>query len=182
MTLDCLKGLIGLSDKVATSPTGLYVVTLPGISLFNIAKIADKTDQVSARGEADPQIVFDECEQRAILSFRNAFIAAMSTCWHLNDLDIAECIICENKDRLATSLWWYIGHEILVERSSSDRLNRFTTLEKSKAMDLSQTYFERANFELENLVKGLDPNNSDCVPTDEPIECGNIITTVISLP
>ena len=94
--LDCLKGLIGLSREVATSETGLYIVTLPGISLFNITKIADKTEQINTQNEPDPAVVFDECEERAILTFRNAFIGAMSDCWHLNDLDAAECLICEN--------------------------------------------------------------------------------------
>jgi hypothetical protein len=182
MTLDCLKGMIGLSAQVATVPSGLYVVTLPGISLFNITKIADRTEQINAQNNPDPQVVFDECEQRAILSFRNAFIAAMSKCWHLNDLDVAECLICENKDRLITSLWWWVGHEVLNERVSSNRLNRFTTIDREKAIELRAEYYERANVELENLVKGIDPNSSNCVPDDEPVRCSNTVTTVTSMP
>jgi hypothetical protein len=182
VTLDCLKGLIGLSEQVEIVPSGLYVVALPGISLANITKIADKNEQADSRYEPDPQAVFNDCEKRAILRFRNAFIAAMSKCWHLNDLDVAECIICEYRARLATSLWWYMGHEIMVERVSSDRLNRFTTLDKKKAVELRDEMFDTATVELENLVKGLNPNSSGCIPDDDPVACGNIVTTVTSLP
>jgi len=179
MTLDCLKGLIGLSKAVATSESDLYVVTLPGISLFNITKIADKTEQVNTSNEPDPIVVFNECEQRAILTFRNAFIGAMSECWHLNDLDVAECLICENKKRLATALWWFVGHELMVERVSSDRLNRFTTIDRKKAGELRDDMFQRAELELNNLIKGLDPNKSDCA--EKPVQCADIMFKVLPI-
>ena len=179
MMLDCLKGLIGLSREVATSESGLYVVTLPGISLFNITKIADKTEQINTANEPDPIVVFDECEDRAIGTFRNAFISAMSDCWHLADIDVAECLICENKKRLATALWWFVGHELMVERVSSDRLNRFTTIDRKKAAELRDDMFKRAEFELTNVTKGIDPNKSEC--SEEPIRCSNIITKVLPI-
>jgi len=177
MLHDCLQNLIGLSPAVTTSESDLYVVTLPGISLFNITKIADKTEQINGSNEPDPVVVYQECEQRAILTFRNAFIGAMSDCWHLNDLDVAECLICEYKRRLATALWWFIGHEIMVERVSSDRLNRFTTIDRKKAAEIRDEMFERAEYELKNLVRGIDPNNSDCA--DEPVQTSNIISKVL---
>ena len=179
MLLNCLQGLIGLSRDVATSDSNLYVVTLPGISLFNLTKIADKREQINAENEPDPVVVFQECEQRAVLTFRNAFIGAMSDCWHLNDLDVAECLICEHKFRLATALWWFIGHELMVERVSSDRLNRFTTIDRKKAGEIRDEMFKRAEFELQNLVKGLDPNKSGC--SKQPVECANIITKVLPI-
>ena len=177
MLLSCLQNLIGLSSEVATSDSGLYVVELPGISLKNITKIADKHEHVDALNEPDPIAVFKDCEKRAIGRFRNAFIAAMSDCWHLNDLDVAECLICEHKFRLATSLWWYIGHELMVERVSSDRLNRFTTIDFEKAEELREEMFKTAEYELVNLVKGIDPNKSTCAK--KLVRPANIITKVL---
>jgi len=169
--LECLKGLIGLSAQVATCDSGLYVVDLPGISLSNIEKIADR----KSGEDVDPSVVFEQCERRALLSFRNAFIASMCDCWSI-DLDIAECLLCEYKSRLATALWWFVGYEILVERVSSDRLNRYTTMDRKKASELSAVFLERAETELKNLVRGLDPNKSSCV--EEHMHCAEFITKV----
>ena len=177
--LDCLIGLIGLSPAVETCESNLYVVNLPGISLHNLTKIADKTEQVNTSNEPGAAAVFAECEQRAVLTFRNAFIGAMSECWQLADIDLAECIICENKNRLATALWWYIGHELMTERVFSDRLNRFTTIDRKKAGELRDEMFKRAEYELRNVVKGLDPNKSGC--SEKPIQCRNIVTKVLPI-
>ena len=179
MILDCLKNYVGLSREVAISESDLYVVTLPGISLHNITKIADRTEQTDFDKKPDPTVVFSECEDRAIGTFRNAFIGAMSDCWHLADLDVAECLICEHKRRLATALQWFIGHELMVERASSDRLNRFTTIDRKKAEELRGEMFQRAEYELKNVAKGIDPNKSDCA--EEPVPCANIITKVLPI-
>ena len=168
--LDCLKGYIGLSEQVATCESGLYVVALPGISLYNIEKIADKTDN------ADAIVVFQECENRALLTFRNSFIAAMCECWSTSDRDVVDCLLCENKERLASALWWYIGHEILTERIYSDRLNRFTTLDRKKASELREEFWGRAEIEMRNIVRGIDPSKSACL--EEPVRCSEFITFV----
>ena len=179
MLLDCLQNLIGLSPEVTTVESDLYVVHLPGISLCNITKIADKTEQINALNEPDPVVVFQECERRAILSFRNSFIAAMSECWNMSDLYVSECLICENKMRLATALWYFVGHELMVERYFSDRLNRFTTIDRKKADELRKELFNRAILELQNTIKGIDPNKSDCAK--KPVECSNIIVKVLPI-
>jgi hypothetical protein len=162
--MECLQGYIGLSASVAAVESRLYVVTLPGISLHNIEKIADKTEQVTD-SKPDAQIVFDECEQRAIHSFTSAFTASMNDCYFISDMDIIECLICANKKKLAVALQYYIGHEIMIERMASDRLNRFTTIDHKKAKELRNFFLERAEYELAAAVKGIAPNDSDCVDT-----------------
>ena len=174
MELACLKGLIGLHKDYWISGSGLYVNTLPGISVHNIRKIADKTEQIDAERHPDPKIVFEECEERAIIQFRGTFIAAMAECWNLFDLDVAECLICKLKNKLATSLWWYIGHEIMVERIGSDRLNRFTTIDTKKAENLRDEMLQRADYILQSTVRGIDPNTSDCGKVEQK-PCGTFI-------
>jgi hypothetical protein len=173
--MDCLKGYIGLSVQVATAESNLYVVTLPGISLHNITKIADKTEQTSDNLPS-AQIVFNECEQRAIQTFVSAFTAAFNECYRLSDIDTIKCIICENKQKIAVALWYYIGHEIMIERTSTDRLNRFTTIDLKKAKELRDLLIDRAEYELSAAVKGINPHDSDCV--EAPLECKEMIKTV----
>jgi hypothetical protein len=173
--MDCLKGYIGLSAQVATAESNLYVVTLPGISLHNMEKIADKTEQAT-NSYTSAQIVFDECEQRAIQTFVSAFTAAFNECYKLSDIDIVKCIICENKQKIAVALWYYIGHEIMVERTSTDRLNRFTTIDLKKAKELRDLLIDRAEYELSAAVKGIDPYAGECL--DAPLECNEMIRTV----
>jgi hypothetical protein len=174
--MDCLQGYIGLSAQVATVESHLYVVTLPGISLYNLAKIADKTEQASNH-QPNVQIVFDECEQRAIHTFVSAFTAAMNECYHLSDIDIIECLLCANKRKLGVALWYYIGHEVMIERLSTDRLNRFTTLDLKKAKELRDLFIDRAEYELSMAVKGIHPYDGGC--TEAPVERRERIRTVL---
>ena len=169
--LDCLKGYIGLSAQVATCESGLYVVALPGISLYNIEKIADKSG-----GYTDILAVFGECEDLAIPKFRSAFIAAMCECWKTFKRDIVDCLICENRDWLKHALKWYIGYEILVQRTSSDRINRFTTLGFNNALELQGRYLKDAETELWNNVQSIDPSQSACF--EKPVRCSEQITFV----
>jgi hypothetical protein len=173
--MDCLKGYIGLSAQVATVESNLYVVTLPGISLHNIEKIADKTEQVT-NNQPDAQIVFNECEQRAIQTFISAFTAAFNECYQLSDIDTIKCIICANKQKIAVALWYYTGHEIMIERTATDRLNRFTTIDLKKAKELRDLFIDRAAYELSTAVKGIDPYAGGCV--EAPRECNEMIKTV----
>jgi hypothetical protein len=176
--MDCLKGYIGLSAQVATVESDLYVVTLPGISLYNLEKIADKTEQ-SVNSQPSAQIVFNECEQRAIHTFTSAFTAALNECYHLSDMAVIRCIICENREKLAVALWYFIGHEIMVERTATDRLNRFTTIDLKKAKELRDLFLDRAEYELAAAVKGINPHDSDCV--EAPVECREMIRTVLPI-
>jgi len=177
--MDCLQGYIGLSVGVAPVESNLYVVTLPGISMHNLEKIADKTEQVTADHKPDAGIVFAECEQRAIRTFTSAFTAGLNECYHLSDIHVIECIICANKPKIAVALWYFIGHEIMIERLSTDRLNRFTTIDLKKAKELRDLFIDRAEYELLAAVKGINPNDSECV--QKPVECVEIIRTVLPI-
>ena len=157
--MNCLIGYIGLSPSVGVVESTLYLTGLQGITLNNLNKIAGKGQD----DELDAEGVFTECEKRAILSFRSAFTAEINECYHISDIDIIECLMCENKKKLAVALWYYIGAEVMIERQGSDRLNRFTTIDKKKAGDLQEFFERRGLFELQTAVRGLDVENSDCI-------------------
>jgi hypothetical protein len=67
-------------------------------------------------------------------------------------------------------LWYAIGAETMIERQGSDRLNRFTTIDRKKAFELQKFFEDRYDYELNNAVKSIDPNRSGCVEPDTEVE------------
>jgi hypothetical protein len=148
MVNDCLKGYIGLA-AADDAQSGLYAAALPGISVFNIGKITDNSESQSVAS------VFSDCEDRAIQTFMGAFAAAINERYCIADIEAIQTLMCANKSRVAVSLWYFIGHELMVERMASDRLNRYTTIDLKKAKELREFYMERAKWELDNAVKSI---------------------------
>jgi hypothetical protein len=173
----CLKGYIGISPAVGEVESGLYLTELSGITLNNLEKIAEKQDE-----QTDYEAVFADCEKRAILSFKAAVMARINDCYHICDSALVECLICEERERLAPALWYAIGAETMIERQGSDRLNRFTTIDRKKAVDLQRFFEERYDYELNNAVKSINPNASSCVEPDVEVEHREFIRYVEVLP
>jgi len=173
--MDCLNGYIGMSSKTyieSTDPdfvhSGLFVDALPDISLNLISKLTDSEDN-------DLNDLWSMIEKRAILKFRTFFINAINQCYKINKVDICECIICENVTLLSTSLWYLMGAEVMFERYSSSRLNRFTTIDKPKAKELRDEFMDIFNRELAVAVAGIDIVESLCTP-DEGVPCNNFLS------
>ncbi len=161
----CLEKLIGISEA---GDSGLYVTALPGISLENLNKIADKAEQQDADG------VFKDVQIRVLNSFRNAFTAEINECYKISDLKIINTLICENKDILAVALWYLFGAEIMAECLMSNRLNRYTMIDRKKAKEQQEYFTQKFYEELTNAVKGINPNAS----LPEPVEHKSRIVTV----
>jgi hypothetical protein len=151
-----MKGYIGLSAQASGAESGLYADALPGISMENLAKIGQTAD-------GDPASVFDACEDRAIRTFISAFAAALNEHYCISDMEVMDCLIESNKPKIALALWYFVGYELMIERTASDRLNRFTTLDLKKAKELHNFFNERAQIEVSNAVKSIDPVRSGCV-------------------
>lgn len=171
--MDCLKGYIGISPDIGTVESDLYLIELQGVTRDNLLKIASKPDQ------QDVQEVFNDCEKRAILSLKAAFKARLNECYRIANTDIIECLICENIEELAVALWYLIGAEVMSERQHSDRLNRFTTIDRKKAGELQTLFEERYAGELHNAVMGINPNDSDCVA--QRVEHNGIVRKVLPI-
>ncbi len=172
--IDCLYNYIGLSSKTfqgdpEVESSGLFVDALPDISLNLISKLTESD-------EDDSQELWQTIEKRSILKFRTFFINAINQCYKINKVDICECIICENVALLSTSLWYLMGAEVMFERYSSSRLNKYTTIDKPKAKDLRDEYMDIFNRELAVAVAGIDIQESICTP-DEGVACNNLIST-----
>jgi len=170
--MDCLIGYIGLSGSFGIADSGLYVDGLPDISVTIAGKLTEKKESK----DEDIVELWVEIEKRAILKFRTLFISEINRCFKLSNIDICECIICENRALLATSLWYLLGAEFMHERASSSRLNRFTTIEKSKAKELRTELMELFHSELAVSVAGINIHSSDCIEGNN-VECNRVIST-----
>lgn len=168
--LQCLTGFIGIMGCNSSEPaSGLYINSLPGITLKMIDSIADE-DQVTYLG------VWTEVQRRGLLRFRTAFMAQLNKCYQINERDTVACLACEFKDLLATSLWYILGRELMDERIYSDRVNRYTTIDRLQAQELRDHYQICFEEELKAAVQGIDVEHSDCIldEKDCPQQNGDI--------
>lgn len=166
--MDCLIGYIGLSSRVeATAESGLYVDTLPDISLELIEKTPEDDEYRLIE-------LWKLIEKRGVLKFRTLFISEVNRCHHITDVKLAECLICNNKELLATSLWYLLGAELLLENLGSPRINRFTTLDRDRNRQLRAELMDIFMHELSVAVAGIDVHNSICL---ENVIENNLITT-----
>lgn len=165
--MDCLVGFIGLSSSIEVSGSGLYLSTLPNINIPSVNKIADE-DQKNDDPKFNFIKVMEDVQSRAINRFRTQFIIELNKCYRISKRGIAECLICENKDLLAVALQYLMGAELMIERRSSDRINRYTTIDKITAQRSQIEFEERFYEELHVAIIGIDIENSDCFEEDVP--------------
>lgn len=86
-------------------------------------------------------------------------------------------LVCNSKETFATALFYLLGHELMIERMFTDRLNRFTTVDKAKAKEMSEYFGKEYSKELSQAIDGINLNLSDCC-----LECNAPIQKVTSLP
>jgi len=179
--LDCLNGYIGLASSVETAESGLYLDALPGINLFNILKIADSS-QKNQSGEYSAEKVFNDVQQRTIAKFRTIFIIEFNRCFKLYKREAVDCLICENKELLSVALWYLMGAELCEEFLRSDRINRFTTVDKPKIREAKENFMEAFSSELSTSVAGIDIEGSACFENENPPQCGGLIQMIETCP
>jgi hypothetical protein len=180
MALDCLTGYIGLAGSVGTAESGLYLDALPGINLFNVLKIADGS-QKNQSNEYSAEKVFSDVQQRTILKFRTLFIVEFNRCFKLYRRDMADCLICENRELLAVALWYLMGAEMSEECLRSDRINRYTTVDRQKIREQKENLLDAFYTEIASAIAGIDMEGSECFTGETP-ECGGIMRFVETCP
>jgi hypothetical protein len=178
--MDCLRGYIGIQGCGAPDPSaeerafsGLYINQLPGVNLEVIESIADD-EQENFLG------VWADVELRALKKFALAVKGQLNKCLKISDSTIVSCLVCEAKDSFAVALWYFLGVELMIERTSSTRLNRFTTIDLEQAEKLKADFYAEFSAALSDAVSSLDPSDSDCV--DGCIEDNSAIKFVEQTP
>lgn len=167
--MECLIGYIGLSQKFNVQPaeSGLYVDTLPDISLNDFEKLTDETEETGT--------LWDEIQLRAAYKFRTMFIREVNKCHKVTDIAKCECLICQNKALLAVAMWYLLGAEVQHSRETNSRQNTYTVLDHSKAKELRDYFESQFEKELEIAVRGIDIHGSSCFDK-EAVDCKNTIT------
>ena len=85
-----------------------------------------------------------------------------------------DAFICNNANTFAEPLWYQCGAELMTERLYSDRINRFTTIDKEKAKELRDYFSAEADNKLALILDGTELNCSDiCLECNSPIQMIN---------
>lgn len=77
-------------------------------------------------------------------------------------------LICVNKDLFATAWWFMLGKELMMERLFSERINKFTTIDRPKADALLEYYEDQYKTELSSVLKNVSLNDSGCCVECDP--------------
>lgn len=169
--LTCFIDHIGLSycEGVYNAPaSGIYLNSLPGINIESIEKIAD-SEQISYLG------VWDDVQKSAVAQFKLDVISEMTKCYKLNKDCNYEDLICENIEELTLAWKYFLGVWLMIFRLTSDRVNRWTTVQRDEAKELKDFYqleYEKA------LKQGVQlMNTSTCC-----LDCGSNPEVVTWLP
>jgi len=150
--LDCLIGYIGLTNCVGVyeaPESGLYINSLPGISLESIDKIAD-SEQITYVG------VWSDAQTEAAARFRIDVIAEITKCHKIEPECDYDELICTNKETLVNAWRYLLGNQLMIFRLYTTRLNRFTTIDKEAAKELRDFYQVEYEKALSQAVKLMD--------------------------
>ena len=86
-------------------------------------------------------------------------------------------LVCRNKNVFANALWYLLGAEVLTERIHSDRLNRYTTIDAKKALELRDEFYAQYKIELATALSTIHLN-----PSDNCLDCNQPVTLQTNLP
>lgn len=168
--MNCLTDYIGIRVCSNDTPpgSGMYINSLPGISLESIDKIAN-ADQITYRG------VWADVQEEAYQIFEVDFFNELLKCYKVQPYCDYEALICNNKKLLAGAWKYLLGSQLMLARLYSSRLNYFTTVtldDAGKLRDLYQVEYEQS---LSKAMKIIDV--SSCC-----LECGGNPEYVTWLP
>lgn len=169
--LDCFIGYVGLSycgGVYEQADSGIYLNSLPGISIESIDKIAD-SEQITYLG------VWDDVQKSAVAQFRIDVISELNKCFKLDRTCDYDTMICAN-DTVLVQPWKYcLGVWLMIFRQNTDRVNRYTTIDLKQAGELRDFYQVEYERSLSQGVKLMD--TSTCC-----MSCGGNPEYVYTLP
>jgi hypothetical protein len=191
--MDCLVNRIGIrgcdapaSEAVAASAPGvipivlavealpiLFINDLPGVSLAKIDSLTD--DEMETYLDVWGTVVL-----RAIKKFEILVKAKLNQCYKLTDKTVVACLVCEKKDLFDVALWYLHGTELMIEITSTDEMNQYTTIGMEKAEKLKEEFYAEFQSALTDAVQSITPADSDCVPSC--LECNDNVKWVMQAP
>jgi hypothetical protein len=174
--MECLNGRIGIRGVTGQTPDpALYINDLPGITLENITALASTDD-------AWLLDVWRRVKLSASKKFSLMLRAELTKCCKLSSTVIS-CLVCnsiENEGLFDVALWYLHGVELMIERTSSDTMNRWTTIDLDKAERLKGDFYAEFQTALQDAVKSIDVNDSLCI--EECLDSNELIKFEYNLP
>ena len=151
----------------------LFINDLPGCPLLKIDSLTDDERETYLE-------VWNSIATRAVQKFMVLVKAEFNKCFRINDKTVLECIICENVDSFDVPLWYLHGTELMIEITSSDNLNRYTTIDLDKAERLKGEFYAEFQSFLSDSVSSIDTENSDCIK--DCVDCNDSVKWVFQTP
>lgn len=160
--MDCFVDSVGLQFCSGdTAPaSGLYLNSLPGLSIEAIDKIAD-SEQVTYLG------VYADVQTNANAQFRLDILTELHKCYRLNKDCDYDALICDNTDVLYQAWKYLLGVHVMLFRQTSNRLNWFTTVTLEDAKVLQALYQDKYEEALKQAVLLID--TSECCLRCDPL-------------
>jgi hypothetical protein len=184
--MDCLQNRIGILGCGAPSTEAnpeadppveglpvLFINSLPGVSLQKIDSLADAEQETFLGVWADVAL-------RALKKFEILVKAQLNKCYRITDKTILECLICEHKALFDVALWYLHGTELMIEITSSEVINRWTTVDLQKAEELKESFYIEFQAALADAVGSINPEDSDCI--ESCVECHGNVKWVFQTP
>ena len=133
--MDCLTDYIGFFNCAGQDepPSGMYINTLPGITLESVDKVATSEQITYLQVWADAQ-------KEAAIRFLNDFKIELNKCFTLSRKCDYEDMLCDNLEHLVVAWRYLLGNQLMLYRLNSTRLNRFTTTDRKQAAELAEAY------------------------------------------
>lgn len=151
--MDCLKNYIQIAgcggaeytyeiDSVLQNPSDLFINDL--VSLRQMDKITDE-DKITFLG------LWDSVQDKAIRRFVVRVKAGYKELFGVCELD--DDWFCTNRENLALPLQYFEASELMFERLYTDRINRYTTIDREKAKELRAEFDSSFMTELKNSLE-----------------------------
>lgn len=152
----------------------LFINDLPGVSLTKIDSLTD--DEMETYLD-----VWETITLRAMKKFEVLVKSKLNQCHKITDKDIVSCLVCENKSLFDVAIWYLHGTELMIEITSTDEMNRFTTVGYEKAEKLKEEFYAEFQSALNDAVTSFNPADSECVE-DICLECNGSVKWVMQTP
>lgn len=150
--MDCFIDYISLSycgGVYEQPPSGIYLNSLPGISIKSIDAIATD-EQTTYLG------VWDDVQASAVAQFRIDVISELNKCFKLDRNCDYTTMICDNQEILVQAWKYCLGVWLMIFRLTTDRLNQYTTVDRKQAEELQAFYQVRYEDALKQGVLLMD--------------------------
>ena len=156
--MNCLLNRIGIKGcgVTYTETPQLYINSLPGVTLEMIDALANDEQETFVG-------LWNDIVLRTMRKFEILVKAKLNQCYKLTDKSVVECLICEKKELFDVALWYLHGTELMVERTSTDEMNRFTTIDLEKAEVLKADFYREFEQSLDDAIGSINPSDTNCV-------------------